>query len=218
MSHTPLVLEFVLLFVAMPLAYRFSPVRIPPLPLLWVVTAYAWWQLLRDSHFLRAKLWNIAALSVHLCAILAIFAVVAALLALGVRLFAPDLLFGFPRQHPGLWVLVMLAYPMLSVYPQSLLYRAFFFQRYESLFHSEWAMILASAAAFAFLHIIFRNNLAVALTFAGGLLFAFRYEQTGSLATTAFEHALYGCWLFTLGLGRYFYGGTMASVGAAIRR
>jgi hypothetical protein len=33
-------------------------------------------------------------------------------------------------------------------------------------------MILASEAAFAFLHIIFRNPLAPALTFAGGVLFA----------------------------------------------
>jgi membrane protease YdiL (CAAX protease family) len=79
-------------------------------------------------------------------------------------------------------------------------------------------MIVASAAAFAFLHIIFRNSLAVALTFAGGLLFSARYAETSSLATSSFEHALYGCWLFTLGLGQYFYHGTIATVGSALRR
>ncbi len=79
-------------------------------------------------------------------------------------------------------------------------------------------MIVASAAAFAFLHIIFRNPLAVALTFAGGLLFAARYAETDSLATSCFEHALYGCWLFTLGLGQYFYHGTIATVGSALRK
>lgn len=79
-------------------------------------------------------------------------------------------------------------------------------------------MIVASAAAFAFLHIIFRNWLAVGLTFAGGLLFAARYAGTGSLATSSFEHALYGCWLFTIGLGQYFYHGTIATVGAVMRR
>jgi membrane protease YdiL (CAAX protease family) len=218
MVHMALALEFVLLFVALPLVYRFSPLRIPPLPLLWLVTAYACWQLLRDPHFFRAKLWNTAALPANLGPILVIFAVAAALMGFAVRFFAPDLLFAFPRQRPALWVLVMLLYPVLSVYPQGLIYRAFFFQRYASLFPREWAMIVTSAAAFAFLHIIFRNNLAVILTFAGGLLFAFRYEQTGSLATASFEHALYGCWLFTLGLGRYFYGGTIATVGNAIRR
>jgi membrane protease YdiL (CAAX protease family) len=112
----------------------------------------------------------------------------------------------------------MLAYPVLSVYPQGLLYRAFFFDRYATLFPGKWAMILASAAVFAFLHIIFRNWLAVALTFAGGLLFATRYSETGSMATSSLEHALYGCWLFTVGLGQYFYHGTIASVGSAMSR
>jgi membrane protease YdiL (CAAX protease family) len=72
--------------------------------------------------------------------------------------------------------------------------------------------------AFAFLHIIFRNTLAVSLTFLGGLLFAARYAQTGSLATSSFEHALYGCWLFTVGLGQYFYHGTIVTVSSAMQR
>jgi membrane protease YdiL (CAAX protease family) len=79
-------------------------------------------------------------------------------------------------------------------------------------------MILASAAAFAFLHIVFRNSLAMALTVAGGLLFAARYSETGSLATSSVEHALYGCWLFTVGLGQYFNQGTIATMGTVVRR
>jgi membrane protease YdiL (CAAX protease family) len=79
-------------------------------------------------------------------------------------------------------------------------------------------MIVASAAAFAFLHIVFRNPLAPALTFAGGLLFAWRYAESGSLAVSSFEHALYGCWLFTVGLGGYFYHGTISTLGTAVRR
>jgi uncharacterized protein len=74
--------------------------------------------------------------------------------------------------HPVFWAVVMVAYPVASVYPQGVLYRAFFFERYAALFPGKWAMILASAAAFSFLHIIFRNWLAVWLTLAGGLLFA----------------------------------------------
>jgi membrane protease YdiL (CAAX protease family) len=193
-------------------------VRIPALPLLWVVAGYAVWQLLRDPRFDRAQLWNVGQLHGRLGAILAIFAVVALGLWLGVRRFAPELEWSFVRQHPAFWALVMAAYPVLSVYPQGLLYRAFFFERYATLFSGKWAMIVASAAAFAFLHIVFRNSLAVALTFCGGLLFAARYAQTGSLATSSFEHALYGWWLFTVGLGQYFYHGTIATVGSAMRR
>lgn len=218
MSRSLLIVEFVLIFVALPLAYRFAPVHIPALPLLWLVSGYALWQLLRLPAFHRARLWSAAQLPPHLAAILAIFAVSAFVLWLGVHRFAPQLEWSFVRRQPVFWTVVMLAYPVLSVYPQGLVYRAFFFERYAPLFPGRWAMIVASAAAFAFLHIIFRNNLAVALTFAGGLLFAARYAQTGSLAASSFEHALYGCWLFTVGLGPYFYEGTIAAVGSALRR
>lgn len=68
-------------------------------------------------------------------------------------------------------------------------------------------MILASAAAFAFMHIVFRNPVAVVYTFAGGVLFARRYYRSGSLLVSSLEHALYGCWMFTVGLGPYFYQG-----------
>jgi uncharacterized protein len=217
MSRFSLLVEFLVLFVGLPLAFRFVPLRIPALPTLWVIAAYAYIQLLRDAHFNRAQLWNIHALPARLPIILAIFAASAFLLWLGVHQFAPHLEWNFVRRSPGFWALVMVAYPILSVYPQGILYRAFFFERYAELFPSHWTMILASAAAFAFMHIIFRNWLAVALTFAGGLLFATRYAETGSLATSSFEHALYGCWLFTVGLGQYFYHGTITAVRAAIR-
>jgi len=212
MTRTWLTIEFVVLFAALPLGFRFSPVRLPALPLLWVVTGYACWRLAIDSRFDRGRLWNIARLPGRLGVILAIFAVAAFAIWLGVRRFAPQLEWGLVRQQPALWALVMVAYPVLSVYPQGLLYRAFFFERYASLFPGRWAMILASAMAFAFLHIVFRNWLAVALTFLGGILFAANYADTGSLASSSFEHALYGCWLFTVGLGQYFYHGTIATV------
>jgi len=218
MSRLALILEFLLLFVALPLGYRFSPVRIPALPLLWVVAGYAWWQLLRDPHFDRARLWNAGPLPGKLAEILALFALGALVLWVGVRWLAPDLEWGLVRQHPGFWAVLMVAYPVFSVYPQGLLYRAFFFERYAVLFPGRWAMILASAAAFAFLHIIFRNSLAVGITFVGGVLLAARYAETGSLATSSFEHALYGCWLFTVGLGPYFYHGTIAAVGSVMRK
>lgn len=218
MSRWSLILEFLLVFVGLPLGYRFSPVRVPALPLLWAIAAYALWQLLRDPHFDRTKLWNIGQLPGCAGVILAIFVVVALGIWLGVRRYAPDLEWSFVRQNPVFWAVVMVAYPVLSVYPQGLLYRAFFFERYAELFPGKWAMIVASAAAFAFLHIIFRNWLAVGLTLAGGLLFAARYAETGSLATSSFEHALYGCWLFTVGLGQYFYHGTIGTVGSVMRR
>ena len=79
-------------------------------------------------------------------------------------------------------------------------------------------MILAAAAAFAFPHIVFRNPLVTALTLLGGIPFAFRHAETASLAASSFEHALDGCWLFTIGLGAYFYHGTYATICWLMRR
>ncbi len=218
MPRFALILEFFVLFVVLPLVYRFSRVRFPALLLLWAAAVYALWQLLRDPHFDRHRLWNAGEIPGRVMWILCIFAAVALTLWLGVRQFVPDLEWNFVRRSQGFWAVVMVLYPVLSVYPQGLLYRAFFFERYAVLFPGKWAMIVASALAFAFMHLVFRNVLAVALTFAGGLLFAARYAETASLATSCFEHALYGCWLFTVGLGQYFYHGTIATVGTVMRR
>jgi hypothetical protein len=203
--------ELLAIFVGLPLGYRFSPVRIPALPLLWLVAGYAWWQLRRDKSFDHGRLWKPGPLGGQLASILPIFAAVAVLLWVEVRWLAPQLEWSFVRQYPAFWAAVMVLYPVLSVYPQGLLYRAFFLHRYAGLFPQAriggWALLVASAAAFGFLHIIFRNSLAVVLTFFGGILFAWRYAKTGSLFVSGFEHALYGCWLFTVGLGGYFYHG-----------
>jgi uncharacterized protein len=207
MPAASLAVESLVLFVAIPLAYRFSPWPIPALPCLWIAALYAYWQLCRDSTFPQARLWNATPLGSHLPAIAGIFLVAAAVLWLAVRIYAPSLLFSLVRTNPRLWALIMILYPVLSVYPQGLLYRSFLMHRYASFFPSHLALILASATAFAFMHLIFRNPIAVGLTFLGGLLFAWRYDATASLLTSSVEHALYGCWLFTLGLGNYFYHG-----------
>jgi len=207
MSRAALCIEFLTLFILMPLGYRFSPRPIPALPALWLVTLYCYWQLRRDSSFLTVLLWNPRPVLTQLPSILACFLFGALAVWLSVRFMAPELLFSFMRAHPGFWALVMLFYPVLSVYPQGIIYRTFLMHRYASLLPSGLALIIVSAGAFSFLHIIFRNPLAVALTFVGGLLFAWRYSTTNSLFTSSLEHALYGCWLFTIGLGQYFYHG-----------
>jgi membrane protease YdiL (CAAX protease family) len=47
------------------------------------------------------------------------------------------------------------------------------------------------------------------MTLVGGLLFAHTYWKTRSLLVSAIEHALYGCLLYTIGLGRFFYHGAV---------
>src|SRR5262249_36132012 len=138
---------------------------------------------------------------------LSLFALITAIGVVAVLWYAPGAFLSLPRSNPSLWGLIMILYPVLSVYPQGVIYRLFLFERYRSLFGDRWGIVLASAVAFGFVHVVFRNPLAVALTVPAGVLFAMRYWRTGSLAASSFEHALYGCAIFTIGLGRWFYHG-----------
>ena len=114
-------------------------------------------------------------------------------------------MFSLVRQHTGLWVLIMVGYPLLSVFPQELIYRAYFFERYQPLFGGSYGMVLASAVFFSFGHAVFHNWVAVALTFPAGLIFGRTYQRTSSLTVVCVEHGLYGCAAFTIGYGKYFF-------------
>lgn len=207
-----LIAEFLLLFVMVPVIFRFLPMNPSPLPALWMVAIYCLLALRRDRGFDSARLWNAAPLRRSLPSMLAIFAVVAVVMAVVVWRTHPERLFGLVRAHPLFWAALMVLYPLLSVYAQGIIYRAFFFERYRPLFSATTAMIVASAAMFGFSHIIFRNYWSVALTLAAGLLFAWRYEVTGSLLVSSLEHALYGCYVFSVGLGWLFYHGAGRAV------
>ena len=159
----------------------------------------------RDPTFDRRQLWNQAAWKGSQREIWTLFAIGAVLLTGLTLRFAPASLLALVRQHPLLWVLIMVLYPLLSVYPQGILYRAFFLHRYRHFLPGGWIRVVVSAAAFSLMHIVFRNPVALGLTFVGGVVFAKRYEETRSLCVSSYEHALYGCFLFTVGLGSYFY-------------
>ncbi len=113
----------------------------------------------------------------------------------------PKMLFYVPLNNPGLYVLIFFVYSLLSVYPQELLYRTFFFQRYELLFQNKKILILINAALFSLAHLFFRNALVMLLTFLGGLLFAFTFVKTRSTILVTIEHIIYGIWLYTVGMG-----------------
>jgi membrane protease YdiL (CAAX protease family) len=139
---------------------------------------------------------------------LSVFAVLALSLTAIVAWRAPDILFDLVRTRPRLWVLVMMFYPIVSVYPQEVIYRAFFFHRYAPLFPATTSRVVASAALFAFAHLSFpRRLVALSLSFVGGLLFGYHYAQSRSLLLASIEHALFGQLVFTVGLGRFFYHG-----------
>jgi membrane protease YdiL (CAAX protease family) len=146
---------------------------------------------------------------VHLRPVMIRFAVFSLVLVGLVGVAGRHLLFSLIIHRPAVWLLVMVLYPVLSVYPQGVIYRAFLFHRYRDLLPPGRPSILVSAVVFSYVHIIFYNWIAVAMTLVGGLLFAHTYWKTRSLLVSAIEHALYGCLLYTIGLGRFFYHGAV---------
>ena len=205
--------EFLLLFVALPLLFAGGVLRLPLLPTLWLIALGCLVTLLLDRRFDRRRLWNASSLRRRVARAALPFLLAAPLLTLLVLAFEPERLFQFVRQRPLVWAIVMVLYPVLSVYPQGIVYRAFIFHRYRELFPSRAARIGASAIAFALVHVVFRNPIAPPLSLVGGVLFAWTYDRTRSSLVATIQHALFGCYVFTVGWGWYFYHGALRAGG-----
>ena len=206
-SHLLLLIEFTAVFVVVPLLVYCRRIPTLPIPYLLVAALLAFLAVRGDPTFNRLQLAGWGNFRPFLSGILIRDAVCLVGLGTAVYLIAPQLLFSLVRRSPWLWALIFLFYPLVSVYPQEFLYRAFFFHRYQPLFGGGWGMIAASALAFGFAHIIFRNWLAVGLCVIGGFLFSFTYQESGSLLLACLDHAIFGNFLFTIGLGSFFYHG-----------
>lgn len=122
-------------------------------------------------------------------------------------------LFALPRRNLALWAMIMVFYPLFSVYPQELIFRAWFFHRYEEAVGGTWPAILIGGVLFGWAHILFENWVAVLLCIPGGILFGYTYHRSRSVLASGFEHALYGDWIFTVGLGWLFYSGSVMAGG-----
>jgi membrane protease YdiL (CAAX protease family) len=202
-----LTLEFVAFFVIPPLLIFLHLVPNLPIPYLLLAAVGGFLILRRNPAGRSATLFSWRGILPQLVPVLLRDAILLILLGLAVRIFAPEFLFSLVRRQPLFWAMIMLLYPLLSVCPQEFLYRAFFFQRYQPLFGSGRGMIAASSLAFSFVHIIFGNWLAVGLCVLGGLLFSLTYHRSGSLLLASIDHALFGNFIFTIGLGQFFHHG-----------
>lgn len=105
------------------------------------------------------------------------------------------------KNNPVKWLIIIFVYSVFSVYPQELLYRTFYFQRYSQLFRNSTVLIFLNAAVFCMAHLFFRNGMVILVTFMGGVLFALTFVKTKSTLLVSLEHAIYGSWLFTVGMG-----------------
>ncbi|PPR26068.1 MAG: hypothetical protein CFH34_01146 [Alphaproteobacteria bacterium MarineAlpha9_Bin4] len=123
----------------------------------------------------------------------------------------PNKLFLIQKNKVDLLNKIFILYPFLSALPQEFIFCTFFFIRYKSLFKNEKNLVLTSAIIFCFAHIFSINWVAPLLSIFGGFIFASTYKKTRSLILVSLEHALYGNSLFAIGLGWFFWGGSVAT-------
>jgi membrane protease YdiL (CAAX protease family) len=196
-------LELIGAFVVVPVLLTLGPRWLVTVVILasGVVCALA---LVLDPTFPRRQLIDAAAVRSGLKAVLLRTAAVwAGLLALTLAA-SPRTLFIFPRTRPTFWLILMILYP-LSAYAQEIVFRTFFFHRYGALFARPRARVLASGLIFGWAHVVVNNLWAVPLAAIAGLLFAHTYERSRSTLLVSIEHALYGNFVFSVGLGALFY-------------
>jgi membrane protease YdiL (CAAX protease family) len=196
--------EFLLLFIGMPTLCYFHVLRLHPMAIIWIVSLFCATALLRDRKFDLSRFWKISGWKAHVPRAVLRFAAVATVLgSLAFYLGGSESYSHLQGHSPVFFTLFF--YPILSVYPQGIIYRGFLFHRYQDLFPDHRLLILASALVFGYGHIIYDQPATVGLTMAGGLFFAWTYSRTGSLILAGAEHALYGDFIFAAGLWRYFF-------------
>lgn len=193
-------IELFILFIVIPISFAFAYSRI--LKLIIGVLGFAYilfilfkiekikFQIQQNIHW--KKFWTETIIK---------FLIIAVVTSIFVWFTDKENLFDVVLNKPILWLLILFFYAVFSVYPQELLYRTFFFQRYKNLFKNENYFILINAVLFSLAHLFFKNILVLILTFMGGILFALTYNKTKSTYLVSIEHAIYGCWLFTVGMG-----------------
>lgn len=199
-------LEGIILFIGLPLLEYVGWNPLPKLLLLVLAAGYCGYVLWRDSGFGKGLLRKSHNDQISQTILLRSLIIAPALVG-ATWLLHPHHLFVLPMEQPLLWMTILVIYPIISVLPQEFIYRTFFFYRYKDFFAFKHSDILLSASAYAFLHVVYDNWWAVALSFVAGLLFGITYHRTRSLYWVTVEHIIYGWLIFTIGLGTHFFEG-----------
>ena len=204
-NNTLLFIEYVLIFFGVPLALFFtrnilmpSLILYPVLILIFVILHYnksfTWHELIR---------WQISKYSLKFN--LAIIVLSSLLLFISVIVFIPDKLLNLPRNNIAIWVRICIFYPIFSAYSQEIIFRTFLFRRYRKLFSRPAYFILASGICFGFAHILYFNWISVGLSMVLGFYLSSIYLKTKSVLFTTLIHSILGNFVFTIGLGEYFW-------------
>ena len=196
-------LEWGVLYLALPLQIA---VVLPPgsmFPALFAGTALGLWLLQRTAGFR----WRDLAGGRLDRAAVAAFAAATFAVALAVAMATTGDPLRFAMARPGFLLLILICYPILSALPQELVFRVLWFRRFAAILPGGWPGIVLNAAGFSLAHLMYWSGTVAAMTFAGGLAFAWAYQRRGCFAMAVVMHALAGLIVFALGLGMFFHSG-----------
>ena len=96
-------------------------------------------------------------------------------------------------------ILLSLIYLMFSVIPQEIIFRYYFFIRYQNVFKNKYILITANSLIFSIFHVIYLDIKIIFITFIGSLLLSFNYVQFKSLILVILQHFFFGQILLMLG-------------------
>jgi len=132
------------------------------------------------------------------------FVVICLVIFLWITFFTTGPILADFAQNKQLLVMTVI-YPVTSAFPQELIFREFFFYRYEPILKNTTLMVGTNVILFSFAHLYFANWTVMIFTVAGGLIFAFTYLKTKSLLVVTLEHTLFGMVILSSGLANQFY-------------
>jgi uncharacterized protein len=199
------VLEFVLLFLGIPLVIYFNRGLLHPSVIILPVLVFIFLILRNTTDFRFRELFRWGVPRSLVTRSLWIVLLCAVLMLGYVYLFERENLFNLPRKNPLIFVALCVFYPVFSAFGQEVIYRTFLFRRYSLLFRKPWQFILASGITFSYMHIVYYDPVSMILTLLGGLYFARMYLLTCSVLFSTVLHGVLGIIVFAVGLGQYFW-------------
>lgn len=197
-----MVLEFLFFYVFIPfIAASYLEGWFKIIPLL-LIAAFFFLILRIDPHFDKRTLYRIN--RNHLRKSFPRIIIISILLVWFTFWIFPELFFQYPLKNFKNYVITLFLYPLISVLPQELTYRVYFFHRYRKIVPEKYLLMLSNAIIFGLTHWIYGNWVAPIATFLVSWIFIFNYLKSESLLNVSIEHYIYGFIMFTIGFGHFF--------------
>lgn len=197
-------IELTLIFIGGPVAFYVNSFPIPKsIPLL-AVFLWALIGLLASRNF-NKKSFGLNGFNGWKALYIRLTLALSVIVMLTIAALPKERIFYLPIHNTRLWIAIMIFYPIWSAFTQEVIYRGFFYFRYEKLMNNPKLFAFLNGVLFGFLHIIFKNWIAVLGAAVIGAVWAYTYTKHRSILIVSLEHAIVGDFIFTIGLGYYFY-------------